>query len=99
MHTFQLAIGTKTANKNTPTNGPVVAELVNIAVSITPDKNPTQNAKPNMMHAYMTPMYLMKCNCFLSTTSRNRGNCDRKSSQVTVARELMFETFKLKLFN
>lgn len=38
----------RTANKNTPTNGPDVAELVNMAVSITPDKNPTQNANPNI---------------------------------------------------
>lgn len=46
MFTFQLEIGTNMDSKNTPISGPVVAELVNIAVSMTPDKSPTVNAMP-----------------------------------------------------
>lgn len=39
-------MGTNMANKNTPIRGPVVAELVSIAVSMTPDRRPTVNAIP-----------------------------------------------------
>lgn len=44
--TFPLAIGANIAKMKTPTSGPVVADDVNIALSMTPDKKPTQYAIP-----------------------------------------------------
>jgi len=34
------------ANKKTPSNGPDVAEVINIELSMTPDNKPTLNATP-----------------------------------------------------
>lgn len=94
-HTFQLEIGTNSANRNTPTSGPVVAELISIAVSMTPDRKPTVNAIPMIKNEYSTPITLMPFNCVRSLTARNCGNCETKSSHVTIASELMFDTLTL----
>lgn len=54
-------------NRNTPMSGPVVAELVMSAVSITPGKKPVRYAIIVTKKAYTTATYLIVLSCALSS--------------------------------
>lgn len=54
-------------SKNTPISGPVVAELVMSADSITPGKKPVIYAIIVTRKAYATATYLIVCSCALSS--------------------------------
>lgn len=54
--TFQLAHGTNIASIKTPSNGPEVADVINIDDSMTPDKWATINAIPIMIKAQIDPI-------------------------------------------
>lgn len=92
---FAFAIGINMANRNTPTSGPDVAELVSMAHSMTPDISDTMTANPSVIMQYSTPKDLMAYNCLMSATFLKAGICDTKSSHVTVANEFVFDTAKL----
>jgi hypothetical protein len=47
-YTFQLAQGNSIANMNTPSSGPLVADVISIDDSITPDRVATPNEIPMM---------------------------------------------------
>lgn len=93
---FQLAIGMSIASRNAPNNGPEVTEVINIALSITPGSSPTVNATPIIKMEYAAPTDLITLSCCLSVYPLKLGRRDIKSSHVTVANELTFETFKLE---
>jgi len=47
-HTFQLTQGNSIANTKTPSSGPLVADVINMDDSITPDRVATPNEIPMM---------------------------------------------------
>lgn len=94
---FQFAIGTRMANRNTPSRGPDVTLVISMALSITPDSRPTLNATPIMTTENMTPTSLITFSCCLSVYPLKCGSLDMKSSHVTVAREFTLDTFRLEI--
>lgn len=79
----------------TPSNGPEVAEVTSMEDSMTPSNRPTPKAMHMMTRPRITLMILMAHNWWLSFIPLKHGMGRTKSSNVTVAREFKFETFKL----
>lgn len=77
-------------------SGPVVAELVISADSITPGKKPVRYAIIVTKNAYTTATYLIVFSCPWSSYVLKRGNRHRKSSNVQVANEFKFDTVTLR---
>lgn len=96
---FQLATGTIMARIKQPSRGPEVAENTSSEDSMTPDNSPTPKATHMMIRPHTMVTILMMRSCCLSLSPLNRGNCDTKSSQQTVASELRFDTIMLDKYN
>lgn len=82
------------AMMKTPSKGPEVADVTNMEDSITPSNSPTPKLMPMMISAITTARILIAYSCCWSFMSFMKGLT--KSSNVTVARELRMDTFKLK---
>ena len=94
--TFQFAHGIKIAIRNTPNNGPDVADVTNMDDSMTPSKRPTPNAIPIIIKAKTTLIILMESSCFESFIPLRHGSGRIKSSKATVASEFRLDTLRLK---
>jgi hypothetical protein len=55
-YTFQLTQGNSIANTKTPSSGPLVADVINIDDSITPERVATPNEIPMMTNPYTDPV-------------------------------------------